>query len=125
AKAVPGGAPAFTPRLSGSGGRPLLMAIDDAHLLNESSAGLVHQLAVQRLATVVLAVRADRPVPDALAALWKDGLVTLVEVGPLPDTAAAAADQVVADCATGLGMTDAGAVGGVGDGGASRAAAGA
>ena len=87
AKAVPGGALAFTPRLSGVGRRPLLVAVDDAHLLTESSAGLVHYLAVHRVATVVLAVRSDRPVPDALAAVWQHGPVTLVEVGPLPDTA--------------------------------------
>ncbi|MET0416968.1 MAG: ATP-binding protein [Actinoplanes sp.] len=40
------------------GGRPVMIGIDDAHLLDEPSAGLLHQLAVHGLAVAVATVRA-------------------------------------------------------------------
>src|ERR1700735_5665201 len=39
-------------------GRPLLVFVDDAHLLDQGSAVLVHQLALTQTATVVATVRA-------------------------------------------------------------------
>ncbi|HWN31357.1 MAG TPA: LuxR C-terminal-related transcriptional regulator [Pseudonocardia sp.] len=66
-----------------------VLAVDDAHLLDEVSATLLYQLAVDRATRVVVTVRRCEPVPDAVTALWKDGLVERLEVPALgePDTA--------------------------------------
>ncbi len=73
--------------VNAAGGRRLVMFADDAHLLDEESATLVHQLALTRAATVVAAVRAGAPVPDAVVALWKDGLADRIELAPLDEAA--------------------------------------
>ncbi len=65
-------------------GRPLLLAVDDAHQLDDASALLVHQLAADFTTFVALTVRLGEPVPDPITALWKDELAERVEVGPLP-----------------------------------------
>ncbi|MFG1883643.1 AAA family ATPase [Micromonospora sp. NPDC049102] len=68
-----------------SAGRTVMIGIDDAHLLDEPSAGLLHQLAVHGLAVAVATVRAGEPLSDALTSLWTgDGRL---EVRPLPATA--------------------------------------
>jgi hypothetical protein len=41
----------------GAGGRPLVVFVDDAHLLDNGSAILLHQLALTRAATVLATVR--------------------------------------------------------------------
>jgi DNA-binding CsgD family transcriptional regulator len=64
-------------------GRPLVVGIDDAHLLDDASAALVHQLALQRLVFVVVTVQEGAPAPDAIAALWKDEYVRCLSVEPL------------------------------------------
>ena len=43
--------------MEGAEGRPLVVFVDDAHLLDAGSATLVHQLALTRAATVVATVR--------------------------------------------------------------------
>jgi AAA ATPase domain len=73
--------------VTAAGGRRLVVFADDAHLLDEESATLVHQLALTRAATVVAAVRAGAPVPDAVVALWKDGPADRIELGPLDEAA--------------------------------------
>jgi len=69
--------------VQGAGGRPLLVFVDDAHLLDGGSATLVHQLAVTRAATVLATVRSGEAAPDPLMALWKDGPADRIEVGVL------------------------------------------
>src|SRR5579885_590726 len=64
-------------------GRPLLLVVDDAHLLDDASAALVHHLAASRAAFVVATVRSDAPAPELVVALWKDELAERVEVSPL------------------------------------------
>ncbi|HTJ76708.1 MAG TPA: LuxR C-terminal-related transcriptional regulator [Acidimicrobiales bacterium] len=64
-------------------GRPLLLVVDDAHLLDDASAALVHYMAASRSAFVVATVRADSRPPEAVVALWKDELAERVEVPPL------------------------------------------
>ena len=44
-------------------GRPLLVFVDDAHLLDNGSAVLVHQLALTQAATVLATVRAGEVLP--------------------------------------------------------------
>jgi DNA-binding CsgD family transcriptional regulator len=64
----------------------LMLAVDDAHALDDVSAALVHQLALSRAAVVVATVRRGEPAPDAVVALWKDDLARRVEVRPLPES---------------------------------------
>lgn len=70
----------------------VIVGVDDAHLLDEASAALLHQLAVRRAAGVVATVRTGEPASDALLALWKDTGERLA-VRPLPDEAV---DQMLA-----------------------------
>jgi tetratricopeptide (TPR) repeat protein len=63
--------------------RPVLLFIDDAHALDEASAGTAHMLAATATAFVVATVRSRGPVPDAIAALWKDDLALRIELQPL------------------------------------------
>ena len=53
------------------------------HLLDDASAVLVHHLAIDRLAGVVLTVRSGEPRPDPVTALWKDGDAEYVQLEAL------------------------------------------
>jgi DNA-binding CsgD family transcriptional regulator len=64
--------------------RPVV-AIDDAHLLDDASAALVFRLAAEGRAFFILTARACEPVPDAVTALWMMGLAQRIEVPPLAD----------------------------------------
>jgi DNA-binding CsgD family transcriptional regulator len=70
-------------------GRPLVLAVDDAHLLDDASAGLVHLLALRGLVVVLATVRAGAPAPDSVVALWKDGLARRVDLPTLTPEATA------------------------------------
>jgi DNA-binding CsgD family transcriptional regulator len=72
-----------------SRGQPLLLGVDDAHLLDDASAALVHQLAIRGLAVVVATVRTGEPAPDPVIALWKDGLARRLDLSALPSLATA------------------------------------
>ncbi len=63
--------------------QPTLVAVDDAHLLDDASAVLVQQLAISRAATVILTVRSGEPAPDPVTALWRDGDAHFVELRAL------------------------------------------
>ncbi len=62
----------------------LVLCVDDAHLLDDASAALLHQLVAGGEAFAVAGVRRDEPAPDAVRALWKDELCVLLELGELP-----------------------------------------
>src|SRR6266545_2338708 len=64
-----------------------VMIVDDAHLIDEPSATVVHHLVNRSLAFVIITVRTGELCPDAVTSLWKDGPVPRVELFPLPDTA--------------------------------------
>src|SRR5918997_1045485 len=64
-------------------GRRLVLSVDDAHLLDDMSATLVHQLAETGGATLLVTYRCTEPAPDPVMALWKDGLVERVELDGL------------------------------------------
>jgi DNA-binding CsgD family transcriptional regulator len=72
-----------------SGGRPLLVGVDDAHQLDDASAALVHQLTFRGLAVVVATVRTGEPAPDPVIALWKDGLARRLDLSALSPSAVA------------------------------------
>ncbi|HET6870871.1 MAG TPA: AAA family ATPase, partial [Solirubrobacteraceae bacterium] len=60
-----------------------LLVVDDAHLLDQASAVVVHSLAISRGPSLIITVRSGTPSPDAVTALWKDGLLECVELQPL------------------------------------------
>jgi DNA-binding CsgD family transcriptional regulator len=64
-------------------GKAIALLVDDAHLLDEGSAALTHQLAAGKDMFLVGTVRATEAAPDAVMTLWKDGLVERVEVAEL------------------------------------------
>ncbi len=69
------------------GGEPnVVVGVDDAHMLDQLSASLVHQLAVERAAKFVVTVRTGHEVPDAIRALWTEGLLTRIELQPFNRT---------------------------------------
>jgi DNA-binding CsgD family transcriptional regulator len=73
--------------VDGARGKPLVVFVDDAHLLDDGSAILLQQLALTRAATVLATVRSGEQAPDPLVALWKDGPAERIELGVLDDAA--------------------------------------
>lgn len=61
----------------------ILIRVDDAHLLDGLSAHVVHQLAQNRAARLVVTLRSGADEPDAVTALWKDGLLARLDLEPL------------------------------------------
>jgi hypothetical protein len=64
----------------------LLLIVDDAHDLDVLSATLVYQLALEGTARMIVTARADAS-PEAIAALWTDGLLTRIDIEPPGGTA--------------------------------------
>jgi DNA-binding CsgD family transcriptional regulator len=73
---------------------PGVLAIDDAHALDEASAALAHQLVTQDGVRVLATVRLGEDVPDAIVGLWKDGHCERLDIEPLTREAL---DQLVVD----------------------------
>ena len=63
-------------------GDGLLLAVDDAHLLDKLSATLVYQLAVSGAARLIVTVASGTPAPDEITALWRDDLLTRIDIEP-------------------------------------------
>jgi len=66
---------------------PAVLAIDDAHALDDASAALAHQLVTQDGVRVLATVRRGEEVPDAIVGLWKDGLCERLDLEPLARSA--------------------------------------
>lgn len=60
----------------------VVIGVDDAHLLDELSATLLHQLAIDRAVHIVATVRSGEAVPDAVTSLWKDNHLTRITLSP-------------------------------------------
>ena len=75
--------------LATAGGRPLLLWVDDAHLLDDGSAMLMQQLSLNSAATVVACVptatSAARTFADPTVVLWKDHDAARIELHPLEE----------------------------------------
>lgn len=69
--------------MRGLGPRPCVVVVDDAHLLDDTSAFMLAQLVDRRLASLVLTVCSGADVPDAVSALWRDGAIQRLDVQPL------------------------------------------
>ncbi|MEV6055426.1 LuxR C-terminal-related transcriptional regulator [Streptomyces sp. NPDC052107] len=61
-----------------------LLVVDDAHLLDEASAALVHQLAVHGRTRLVVAAADGVPAPCAVSRLWTGELLPRLALEPLP-----------------------------------------
>ncbi|WP_055399768.1 MULTISPECIES: LuxR family transcriptional regulator [unclassified Mycobacterium] len=70
----------------------VVIGVDDAHLLDGLSALVIHQLAQSGGARLVVTVRTGGEEPDAVTALWKDGLLSRLDLEPL---SAAATREVI------------------------------
>lgn len=68
-----------------SGSKPLLLFVDDAHLLDDVSAALLLQIAADQQVFVVVTVRSGEEVSDAITALWKDSHAERIDIEPLAD----------------------------------------
>ena len=66
-------------------GRPFLLLVDDAHLLDDGSAALVHQLVHEASCNLVASVRTPGPAPDPITTLWKDELADRLEIDALSE----------------------------------------
>ena len=69
--------------------RPLIVAVDDAHLVDPLSAALLHHVESSAGVRLLVAIRAGEPVEDAITALWRDGAARRIDLQPLgPDDVA-------------------------------------
>jgi hypothetical protein len=59
-----------------------VIGVDDAHLLDQLSATLLHQLALDGSVRIVATVRSGETVPDAITSLWKDGYLLRLHLAP-------------------------------------------
>jgi DNA-binding CsgD family transcriptional regulator len=66
-------------------GRRLVVAVDDAQLLDLASATLVAHLAATDVAVLVVTVRSGEPAPDAILSLHKDGGLQRLELSALSE----------------------------------------
>ena len=63
--------------------QPLVLAVDDAHLLDDHSAIVLHRVVVRGLAPVIVTLRAGEPAPDTVTSLWKDDYLPRLDLAPL------------------------------------------
>ncbi|HET8682724.1 MAG TPA: ATP-binding protein, partial [Micromonosporaceae bacterium] len=66
-----------------AGDAPFLLAVDDAHLLDEMSVALLHLALTSLSIRVLLSVRTGETLPQGMVALWKDDQLGRIDVGPL------------------------------------------
>jgi DNA-binding NarL/FixJ family response regulator len=59
-----------------------VIGVDDAHLLDQLSATLLHQLAIEGSVRIVATIRDGEAVPDAITSLWKDGYLERLHLTP-------------------------------------------
>lgn len=64
-------------------GKYSVIGVDDVHLTDHLSAILLHQIVIERRVEVLLTACSGEPLPEAVAALWKDGYLTRLDVVPL------------------------------------------
>ena len=69
--------------LDAAKGQSLMLLVDDAHDLDEASAALLLQLVGSGQVFALVTVRSNEPAPDPIVMLWKDELLTRLDVPPL------------------------------------------
>ena len=60
-----------------------VLVVDDAQLLDELSATLVHQVALPRSVPMLINLEDGQPAPDAITLLWRDRYLQRLDLGPL------------------------------------------
>jgi DNA-binding NarL/FixJ family response regulator len=77
-----------------AGSRRLVLGVDDAHLLDDLSAALLHQLVQNATVFALVVVRSGEPAPEPVTALWRTRLAERVDLQELlrPDV-----EQVLAE----------------------------
>jgi DNA-binding CsgD family transcriptional regulator len=68
---------------SAAPGRTVVLAVDDAQLVDELSAFVLHQIVQRGAAKLLLTVRDGEPIPDAVREVWKDGQFDRLDLQPL------------------------------------------
>jgi DNA-binding CsgD family transcriptional regulator len=76
-------------------GRLVVLAVDDAHLLDDTSAALVLHLAITGIAFVIATIRKGEPCPDAVVSLWKDAGALRLDLRPLTERETGALAEAV------------------------------
>ncbi|MCE5288102.1 MAG: LuxR C-terminal-related transcriptional regulator [Nocardiaceae bacterium] len=66
-------------------GAPVVVVIDDAHLLDDTSAFVAYQLVHRNLARVLMTIRADETLPASIADLLRDRSIDRLELAPLAE----------------------------------------
>ena len=66
-----------------SAGRPVLLAVDNAEELDEFSAMVLTQMVLNRSASMLVAFRDFSSAPGEFTGLWRDGILTRVDLEPL------------------------------------------
>ena len=66
-------------------GSPVVLGVDDAHLLDPASSTLVHQLVASGAAFLVATVRDDEWVPQPIVELWRTGMVEQWRIEAMTD----------------------------------------
>src|ERR1700756_4232577 len=68
---------------SASAGATVVVAVDDAHLLDDLSTFVVHQIVQRHAAKVILTVLDGEPIPAAVQEIWKVGRFDRLDLQPL------------------------------------------
>jgi DNA-binding CsgD family transcriptional regulator len=66
-----------------AGQQSLVLVVDDAHLLDEHSAIVLHRVVVRRLAPALVTLRSGERVPETVMSLWKDDHLPRLDLAPL------------------------------------------
>ncbi|MEU4538949.1 LuxR family transcriptional regulator [Streptosporangium sp. NPDC023825] len=63
-----------------------VLVVDDAHLLDDSSAALVHRLALRGRTRLLVTVREGVSVPEDVSRLWRENLLPRVTLAPMAES---------------------------------------
>ncbi|WP_433367747.1 LuxR C-terminal-related transcriptional regulator [Streptosporangium sp. CA-115845] len=69
--------------------RESVLVVDDAHLLDDASATLVHELALGGRTRLLVTVREGEPAPEGVSRLWEENLLPRLALAPLTERACA------------------------------------
>ena len=64
-------------------GATVVVGVDDAHLLDDLSTFVLHQIVQRRVAKVVFTVRDGEPIPPGLLEIWNGGQIERLDLQPL------------------------------------------
>jgi DNA-binding CsgD family transcriptional regulator len=65
-------------------GTTVVVGVDDAHLLDDLSTFVLHQIVQRRVAKVLLTIRDGEPISAGLQEIWQGGQIERLDLQPLP-----------------------------------------